>query len=67
MQEIVENYDVDGLELNFVRWAKHFLAIKAKAHIMTEFMQSVTQMLKEVALAKGRKKPFTLGVSCGIH
>ena len=64
MREIVENYDVDGLELNFVRWAKHFPRHqgKEKAHIMTEFMLSVTQMLKEVALAKGRKQPFTLGV-----
>lgn len=64
MREIVENYDVDGLELNFVRWAKHFPRDqgKEKAHIMTDFMKSVTEMLADVAKRKGRKTPYTLGV-----
>ena len=64
MREIVENYDVDGLELNFVRWAKHFPRHQGreKAPIMTDFMQSVRSMLDEVAESKGRKRPFTLGI-----
>lgn len=64
MREIVENYDVDGLELNFVRWAKHFPRHlgKEKAPVMTRYMSEIHSMLKEVARAKGRRRPFTLGV-----
>jgi len=63
MREIVEKYDVDGLELNFVRWAKHFPRDQGreKAVIMTRYMGEISRMLADVADRKGRK-PFTLGV-----
>ena len=40
MKEIVTDYPVDGLELNFVRWAKHFPRDKGreKAPIMTRYV-----------------------------
>ena len=63
MREIVEEYDVDGLELNFVRWAKHFPRDKGreKAPIMTAYMGEIHAML--AAAAKKRKRGrLTLGV-----
>lgn len=63
MREIVEDYDVDGLELNFVRWAKHFSRDQGreKASIMTAYIGEIHSML--AATAKKRKRDgFTLGV-----
>ncbi|MDA0834184.1 MAG: hypothetical protein O3A29_12960 [Planctomycetota bacterium] len=63
MSEIVENYDVDGLELNFVRWAKHFPRDQGRemAPMMTEFLGRIRTMLDETAGKKGRER-MTLGV-----
>jgi hypothetical protein len=62
MQEIVEKYEVDGLELNFVRWAKHFPRDKGreKAPIMTQFVGKIHKMMATAARKRGRK-PLTLG------
>ena len=63
MREIAEEYDVDGLELNFVRWAKHFPRDQGreKAPIMTAYMGEIHAML--AAAAKKRKRDrLTLGV-----
>lgn len=63
MREIVEDYDVDGLELNFVRWAKHFPRDKGreKAHTMTSFIGQIRELLDNTAKKKSRKS-MTLGV-----
>jgi len=63
MKEIAGNYNVDGLELNFVRWAKHFPRDKGreKAQVMTAFMGEIHAMLKSAANKRGRKR-LTLGV-----
>ena len=63
MREIAEQYDVDGLELNFVRWAKHFPRDqgRAKAKIMTDFVGQIHSLLERAAQKRGRKK-LTLGV-----
>lgn len=63
MREIAEQYDVDGLELNFVRWAKHFPRDKGreKAAIMTEYMGDIHAMLAEAARKRGRDQ-LTLGI-----
>ena len=63
MQEIVEKYDVDGLELNFVRWAKHFPRDKGrqKAAIMTQYVGKIHAMMATAARKRDRK-PLTLGV-----
>lgn len=55
MREIAEQYDVDGLELNFVRWAKHFPRDKGreKAPVMTEYTGQVRRMLDEAAKKRG--------------
>ncbi len=63
MREIVEEYEVDGLELNFVRWAKHFPRDKGreKAAIMTAYVGRIFEMLGEAAKKRGRQR-LTLGV-----
>lgn len=63
LRELVEGYDIDGIELDFTRWAKFFPRNEAvlKAPMMTHFIIEVRAMLDEVAEAKGRK-PFVLGV-----
>ncbi len=63
MREIVERYDVDGLELNFVRWAKHFPRDKGreKAPAMTKYVGQIREMLMAVAKQRGRDR-VTLGV-----
>ena len=70
MRDIAERYDVDGLELNFVRWAKHFPRDKGreKALVMTEYVGEVRRMLDAAAKKRGlpdaRSQPerLTLGV-----
>ena len=63
LRELAENYDIDGIELDFTRWPKFFSRSEApaKAPLMTRFVGDVRQMLDEVARARGRK-PFVLGV-----
>ena len=63
MREIVEEYDVDGLELNFVRWAKHFPRDQGreKAVIMTDYLGEIRKVLARAAKQRGRQR-LTLGV-----
>ncbi len=63
MREIAEDYDVDGLELNFVRWAKHFPRDKGreKAPVMTEYIGEIRTMLDDAAKKRGLDR-LTLGV-----
>ncbi|NKB67959.1 MAG: hypothetical protein GKR89_12935 [Candidatus Latescibacteria bacterium] len=62
LRELAENYDIDGIELDFTRWAKFFPRNEApaKAPLMTQFVGQVRQMLDEVGQARGRR--FALGV-----
>jgi hypothetical protein len=55
LRELALNYDVDGLELDWMRWCRHFPAGKQREHLaeMTEFVTAVRQMLDEVAHIKG--------------
>lgn len=63
MTEIAEEHDVDGLELNFVRWAKHFPRDKGreKAAIMTEYVGQIRERLDAAAKTRGRER-LTLGI-----
>ncbi|MBI2496571.1 MAG: hypothetical protein HYV75_01100, partial [Opitutae bacterium] len=51
MRELATDYDVDGLELNFIRWGKHFPRDEgaAKAPVMTEYIGQIRAMLDEAA------------------
>jgi hypothetical protein len=63
MREIATGYDIDGLELNFVRWAKHFPRDQGreKAPIMTEYVGRIRSMLDVVGEQRDRGR-LTLGV-----
>ena len=64
MKEIITDYPVDGLELNFVRWAKHFPRDKGreKAPIMTRYIQQVRQMMDASGRRRKGGQRLTLGV-----
>lgn len=63
MREIAEGYNVDGLELNFVRWAKHFPRDEGreKAPIMTKYVGRIRDMLDAAARKRDRER-LILGV-----
>ncbi len=63
MREIATGYDVDGLELNFVRWAKHFPRDQGrdKAPILTRYLSRIRKMLDEAGARRG-DRPLMLGV-----
>jgi hypothetical protein len=75
LRELVTNYDVDGLELDWMRWCRHFPDGKQKEnmHILTAFVRRVRDMLDETATKKGRdhlilghRVPMTLHESLNI-
>jgi hypothetical protein len=61
--ELAEKYDIDGLELDFMRSCRYFAPDRAEANcgILTDFVGRIRKMLDRVALERGRN-PFILGV-----
>jgi len=55
LRELAMNYNIDGIELNWMRWCRHFPAGKQREHlsVMTEFVRQVRNMLDEVSRIKG--------------
>ncbi|MED5401021.1 MAG: hypothetical protein VX669_11570, partial [Planctomycetota bacterium] len=64
LKEIVTDYPVDGLELNFVRWAKHFPRDKGreKAPIMTRYVERIRRMMDNSGRKRKNGKRLTLGI-----
>ncbi len=64
MREIITEYPVDGLELNFVRWAKHFPRHRGreKAPIMTRYVGQIREMMDKSGRRRKNGKRLTLGV-----
>ncbi len=63
LKELAENYDIDGVELDFTRWGKFFARDEApfKTAVMTDFVGQVRTMLDGAARRRGRE-PLVLGV-----
>jgi hypothetical protein len=61
-QELVERYDVDGLELDWMRHCHMFNAdeAEASAHLLTDLVSRMRRMLDEKAAKRG--SPLHLGV-----
>ena len=60
-REVAEEYDVDGIEFDFRRWA-HMVSDPLKNHsVLTSMVRETRKMLDEVAQAKGRDR-LILGV-----
>jgi len=75
LREMATNYDIDGLELNWMRWCRHFPAGTQREHCddLTSFVGQVRAMLDEVAKAKGVERmilghrvPVTIDESLNI-
>ncbi|MFH0963185.1 MAG: hypothetical protein V2A58_04140 [Planctomycetota bacterium] len=60
LQEQFERYEMDGLDLDFMRTPPFFQPgrERAGAAIMTEYVRSVREMLDETAKRKGRGRPI---------
>ena len=63
MRELAEEYEIDGIELNSIRCAKHFPRNQGyeKAPIMTAFVSEIRQMLDGAARKRNRGR-LVLGV-----
>jgi hypothetical protein len=60
-REVVDNYDIDGLEFDYRRWY-HMISNPQKNHrILTQMVRDARKMLDEAARRKGRAK-LLLGV-----
>ncbi len=58
LREMATNYDIDGLELDWMRFCRHFPAGHQHEHLdeLTGFVGEVHTMLAEVARRKGRDR-----------
>lgn len=63
-REVVEKYDIDGIEFDFRRWT-HMISDPLNNHpILTRMVRETRQMLDEVAKRKGKKR-MILGARIG--
>ena len=63
-REVVERYDIDGIEFDFRRWC-HMISKPLENHpVLTRMVRETRRMLDEVAAAKGRER-LILGVRVG--
>ncbi len=64
LEELVTNYDVDGLELDFERHPLYFYSsdVEAGTQLMTKFVGRVRAMLDEVGKQKGKYLPLSVRV-----
>jgi hypothetical protein len=69
LKEITQNYDVDGLELNWMRWCQHFAMSKQRsnAYILAQFVRDVGKMLDEEGIKKGRRLMLYHKVASGLE
>ncbi len=59
--EVIENYDIDGLEFDYKRWIFMISNPSENHTILTRMVRETRQMLDEAAKRKGRKR-LLLGV-----
>jgi hypothetical protein len=57
VEETVNDYDVDGFEIDWTFWPHYFEddAAEAKAHVLTEFMSEVRATVDAASAKKGKK------------
>lgn len=62
IEEIVRNYDFDGLEIDFLRSPPYFMPGQAQqhAHLLTELLQRVRKLVNQRGSERGR--PYRLAV-----
>lgn len=58
MREQAENFNIDGLELDFTRWPPHFSPAQAinNTPVLTAYIEEIREMLKRAASTRRRDK-----------
>lgn len=58
IKELIRNYEIDGFEMDFMRWHKIFTACRTtsfeRLQIMTDFIQEIRRALDEATAKDGR-------------
>ena len=67
-RELVERYDIDGLDLDFMRWPVYFKneEVKANTPLMTEFVREIRSILEEGSRKKNRRLLLSVRVPTRI-
>ena len=67
-RELVERYDIDGLDLDFMRWPVYFKKeeVKANTPLMTEFVRQIRSILEEGSRKKKRRLLLSVRVPTRI-
>ena len=62
-EEVLDNYDVDGIEFDYMRWCHMFKPGEGKknAHLLTKFTRRARALIDRAAKRKGQKR-LQLGV-----
>ena len=65
-RELAEDYDADGLQLDFTRYPSLFLLERARANtdMLTRYLGIVRAMLDDVGDRKGKRLSFAVQVPC---
>ena len=64
IEEIVRNYPIDGLELDFMRWCSHFPFPATPEHIgiMTDYLRRIRRLLDDEAARRNDGRRLIIGV-----
>ena len=57
VRELADRYDIDGIDLDFMRWPVYFRSdqVKAKTPVMTAFVRQIRAILDEAGKKKNRR------------
>ena len=57
VRELAERYDIDGIDLDFMRWPHYFRKdqVRANTPVMTAFVREIRSILDKAGRAKGRR------------
>jgi hypothetical protein len=67
LMELTANYDVDGLSLDFTRWAPIADPERHDVSVLTTFVREIRQALDKVSQSKGRKLALSAMLVDGCH
>jgi len=70
LKEVIDRYDLDGLELDFMRFPYYFPfksdSMESYAQIMTRFVESVRQLTDSIGSTRGKKILLTARVPTSL-
>ena len=68
VRELAERYDIDGIDLDFMRWPVYFKdeEVKANTPVMTDFVREIRSILDEAGKSKNRRLLLSARVPLNI-